>query len=51
MHPHDPTADEDLRPFVLPRYLDRDGFASFLVEHDGFEGLVVSGTTAPGPSG
>ncbi|APU14107.1 MULTISPECIES: DUF6119 family protein [Actinoalloteichus] len=45
---HGPVADEPLRSFVLPRYLDRDGFAAVPVNHEGVRGLLVSGTVAPG---
>lgn len=43
-----PAAEEDLIPFVLARYLDRDGFTSRLVDQDGIRGLLVTGTVAPG---
>lgn len=43
-----PIEHEDLRSFVLPRYLDREGFRTHQVEEDGVSGLLVSGTIAPG---
>ncbi|WP_432931959.1 DUF6119 family protein [Microbispora sp. CA-135349] len=43
-----PIADEDLRSFVLPRYLDREGFKAREIDQDGISGLLVSGTIAPG---
>jgi len=43
-----PVAEEDLTSFVLPRYLDRDGFTNRLVDQDGIRGLLVTGTVAPG---
>jgi uncharacterized protein (TIGR04141 family) len=43
-----PAVEEDLTSFVLPRYLDRDGFTSRLVDQDGILGLLVTGTVAPG---
>src|ERR1035438_8190520 len=43
-----PAAEEDLSFFVLPRYLDRDGFTSRPVDQDGIRGLLVTGTVAPG---
>lgn len=42
------AAEEDLTSFVLPRYLDRDGFTSRLVDQDRIRGLLVTGTVAPG---
>ncbi|MFC4056082.1 DUF6119 family protein [Actinomadura syzygii] len=45
-----PTEEEDLRSFVLPRYLKRDGFEAREVDHNGISGLLVSGTIAPGPA-
>jgi uncharacterized protein (TIGR04141 family) len=44
------TGDEDLRAFVLPRYLDRDGFTTRVVDEDGLRGVLVCGTIAPGPA-
>ncbi|CAM5606618.1 hypothetical protein SAVIM338S_05531 [Streptomyces avidinii] len=43
-----PVGDEALRDFVLPRYLDREGFTSRPVNKDGLVGLLVTGTIAPG---
>jgi uncharacterized protein (TIGR04141 family) len=43
-----PVEHEDLRSFVVPRYLNRDGFKARQVDHDGICGLLVSGTIAPG---
>lgn len=43
-----PVAEEDLTSYVLPRYLDRDGFTSRPVDQDGIRGLLVTGTVAPG---
>ena len=43
-----PVAQEHLIAFVLPRYLDRDGFMSRPVDRDGIDGLLVTGTVAPG---
>lgn len=40
--------DEDLRSFVMPRYLDRDGFTNHPVHHQGIHGLLVSGTITRG---
>lgn len=40
--------DEDLRSFVVPKYLERDGFTNRRVDHEGIHGLLVSGTIAPG---
>jgi uncharacterized protein (TIGR04141 family) len=45
-----PIEHEDLRSFVLPRYLDREGFKARQVDQDGILGLLVSGTIAPGPA-
>jgi uncharacterized protein (TIGR04141 family) len=39
---------EAMRSFVVPSYLQRDGFTSRAVDHDGVSGLLVSGTIAPG---
>lgn len=44
------TGEEDLRAFVLPRYLDREGFTTRVVDEEGLRGLLVSGTIAPGPA-
>jgi uncharacterized protein (TIGR04141 family) len=44
------TVEEDLRAFVLARYLDRAGFTTHEVDEDGLRGLLVSGTIAPGPA-
>ena len=41
-------ATEDLRSLVVPSYLQRDGFTSRAVDHEGISGLLVSGTIAPG---
>lgn len=43
-----PVEREDLRSFVLPRYLDREGFQAHQIDQDGVVGLLVSGTIAPG---
>jgi len=43
-------SDEDLRAYVLAKYLDRAGFATHAVDKDGLRGLLVSGTIAPGPA-
>jgi len=43
-----PLAEEDLRSYVVDRYLDRDGFATRSVDQDGIRGLLVTGTVAPG---
>lgn len=43
-----PVEQEDLRSFVLPRYLGRAGFKTRQVDRDGIVGLLVSGTVAPG---
>ncbi|MFE6978226.1 DUF6119 family protein [Streptomyces sp. NPDC057682] len=43
-----PDRGEDLSAFVLPRYLDREGFTSRPVNKDGLVGLLVTGTIAPG---
>ncbi|WP_240777549.1 DUF6119 family protein [Nonomuraea basaltis] len=45
-----PIEHEDLRSFVLPRYLDREGFKARQIDQDGISGLLVSGTIAPGPA-
>ncbi|MFI6093466.1 DUF6119 family protein [Streptomyces sp. NPDC051218] len=42
------TWDEELSAFVLPRYLDREGFTSRSVNKDGLDGLLVTGTITPG---
>lgn len=39
---------EELREFVVEKYLDRDGFTSHAVDLQGTSGLVVTGTIAPG---
>ncbi|CAN3982861.1 DUF6119 family protein [Kitasatospora purpeofusca] len=39
---------EDLATMVVPRYLDRDGFHAAIVEHGPLQGMLVSGTIAPG---
>src|SRR5690606_36508708 len=41
---------EDLRAFVQPRYLEREGFSARKVDQGGLVGLLVSGTSAPGPA-
>lgn len=41
---------EDLRAFVQPRYLEREGFSARKVDQGGLVGLLVSGTIAPGPA-
>jgi uncharacterized protein (TIGR04141 family) len=41
-------AEDDLKSFVLARYLNRNGFTSRLVHQDGLRGLLVTGTVAPG---
>ncbi|WP_336215026.1 DUF6119 family protein [Nonomuraea sp. LPB2021202275-12-8] len=46
----DPTTHMDLRSFVLPRYLEREGFQARKVDHEGLSGLLVTGTIAPGPA-
>ncbi|GAA0425389.1 hypothetical protein Acor_78750 [Acrocarpospora corrugata] len=43
-----PIEREDLRSFVLPRYLDREGFQACEFDQDGVVGLLLSGTIAPG---
>ncbi|MGH3829052.1 MAG: DUF6119 family protein [Pseudonocardiaceae bacterium] len=43
-----PPAMENMRSFVVPSYLQRDGFTSRAVDHEGISGLLVSGTIAPG---
>lgn len=43
-----PVAEEDLAAFVVPRYLDRDGFTVTTVDNEGVRGLRVTGTVAPG---
>ena len=43
-----PVAEENLTSFVLAPYLDRDGFTSRPVDHDGIRGLLMTGTVAPG---
>lgn len=37
-----------LRSLVMPNYLQRDGFTSRAVDHEGISGFLVSGTIAPG---
>jgi uncharacterized protein (TIGR04141 family) len=43
-----PPEQEDLRALVVGKYLDREGFTSHPVDHEGVIGLMVSGTIAPG---
>lgn len=43
-----PPEAEKLRSFVVPSYLQRVGFTSRPVDHEGISGLLVSGTIAPG---
>ncbi len=43
-----PLEQEDLRSLVVEKYLDREGFATHAVDHEGLDGLMVSGTIAPG---
>ncbi|MGH3568154.1 MAG: DUF6119 family protein, partial [Pseudonocardia sp.] len=43
-----PPEKEDLRALVVEKYLDRDGFTSHPIGHDGVAGLTVTGTIAPG---
>lgn len=43
-----PPAAEDLCSLVAPSYLQREGFTSRAVDHEGISGLLVSGTIAPG---
>lgn len=39
---------EDLATMVAPHYLERDGFHAAPVEHGPLQGLLISGTIAPG---
>lgn len=41
-------ATVDLRSLVVPNYLQRDGFTSRAVHHEGISGFLVSGTIASG---
>jgi uncharacterized protein (TIGR04141 family) len=43
-----PPDQEALRAFVVDKYLDRGGFTTRAVDHDGLPGLMVTGTIAPG---
>jgi uncharacterized protein (TIGR04141 family) len=45
-----PVAEEDLTSFVLAKYLEREGFATYPVDHEGIRGLLMTGTVAPGPA-
>ncbi|GAA3550379.1 hypothetical protein GCM10022419_033260 [Nonomuraea rosea] len=40
----------NLRTFILSRYLDREGFQTRTVDHEGLSGLLITGTIAPGPA-
>ncbi|MBD3146323.1 DUF6119 family protein [Microbispora sp. H10836] len=42
------TDQEDLRSYVVASYLDRAGFQARAVAYDGVDGLLVTGTIAPG---
>lgn len=42
-----PPEQEVLRALVVGKYLDREGFTSHPVDHEGLVGLMVSGTIAP----
>lgn len=40
----------ELLSLIRPRYLEREGFQARPVEHGPVQGLLVTGTTAPGPA-
>ncbi|MEU2974436.1 DUF6119 family protein [Nocardiopsis alba] len=42
--------DPDLRSLIRPRYLDQEGFQARPVHQGPLRGLLVTGTTAPGPA-
>lgn len=46
-----PPDREDLHAVIVDKYLDRNGFTSLPVDHDGLTGLMVTGTIAPGTAG
>lgn len=43
-----PPEQEDLHSLIVEKYLDRDGFTSNPVDHEGLTGLEITGTIAPG---
>lgn len=50
LRPADSGAITDLRSYVLPHYLNREGFEVREVNHEGIVGLLVTGAIAPGPA-
>ncbi|MFI9274025.1 DUF6119 family protein [Kitasatospora sp. NPDC052896] len=44
------VGEGELRAMVVPRYLEREGFHCHAVDHGVLQGLLVTGTIAPGPA-